>query len=186
MDGHVKVSGAWKRLTGMHVNVGGVWKEINGGYIKVSGVWKQFYNNGELQLPASQSLSSDDLSNQPISARLLIDEDGGFRKYEEASGSGSTTDHGEWWSTHPDSNNPGDDYHVRITHQTGANRMVNTDMTEAAWESIATDRIAYFNYAGEVGPNFDVSTYLVEFSSDGGTSTDDSYTLTVTLTNASP
>jgi len=143
---------------------------------------------GNLTLPASQSISSNDLSGQAISARILFDEDGGFRQYKESSGSGLTSEFPpHWWSQHPDAGNPGDNYHVKITHNgTGTNRMVATDMAHDTWESIATDRIAYFTYGGTGGPNTDTSAYTIAWSDDGGTSTIGSYTFTLDLVNQTP
>ena len=140
---------------------------------------------GGLALPASQSITSTNVSGATVTARLLIDEDGGFRRYAESSGSGSTIDFGAWWDSHPDAGNPGDNYHVKIT-ALGTNRMIGTDMAHDTWESIVTDRIAYFSKPGQPGLHLDATTYTVAFSSDGGTTTDGSYTLTVHLTNETP
>ena len=44
-EAHYKVSGAWKKITGIHKKVSGTWKSLVAGYTKVSGVWKALFAN---------------------------------------------------------------------------------------------------------------------------------------------
>ena len=50
MPGSVKVSGAWKTVSGMSVKVGGAWKTVNTGFVKVAGAWKEWYRNALVDL----------------------------------------------------------------------------------------------------------------------------------------
>jgi hypothetical protein len=43
MASSIKVSGAWKRLTGASVKVSGTWRTATAAYVKVAGVWKQWF-----------------------------------------------------------------------------------------------------------------------------------------------
>jgi len=47
-EAHYKVSGAWKKVTGIHKKVSGAWKSLVAGYVKVAGspsVWKALFAN---------------------------------------------------------------------------------------------------------------------------------------------
>ena len=43
MSSSIKVSAAWKQITGASVKVSGTWRTVNAAYVKVGGVWKQWF-----------------------------------------------------------------------------------------------------------------------------------------------
>lgn len=92
MDAHVKVSGAWKTLTGIHTRVSGTWKAVNAGYIKVSGVWKQFYAavayalSGETGIIGAETQPATSYAGVRINADGTVDkrEDGTYTQIDSA------------------------------------------------------------------------------------------------------
>ena len=137
--------------------------------------------------PTSTTITSTDESEQPIDARFIIDQDGGFRKYVESSGTPATTDHGSWWTEHPDTGSPGSLHHARIAHASGTDRSAGTGSSFGSWHAITSDLSFYFRLdPGPEGPNTDTSTYTVSISADGGSTIACSFTLTVQLQNQEP
>jgi hypothetical protein len=47
-EAHYKVSGAWKKITGIHTKVSGAWQRLVAGYVKIAGspsIWKALFAN---------------------------------------------------------------------------------------------------------------------------------------------
>ena len=143
-------------------------------------------NHGFLALnPSSTTIQSDDVTTNPISATAYVDRDGSLRKRRENAGSAADSAHGSWWDPADVFTDAGDQASVQVTHTGGTNRYASGDGL-ASFVAMTSDRSWVFTYAGEAGPNSDSSTYLFEFSLDGGSTTLDSFTYTIELDNLSP
>ena len=106
MPGHVKVSGAWKALTGMHTKVSGTWKEVEKGYVKISGAWKLFYNRFSASASDPTPSGSDTdfaLTGVVTSNVTTITPVGGTAPYTYAwaQGPGGPADSGPYTATAP-------------------------------------------------------------------------------------
>jgi len=113
MDGHVRVSGAWKKLNGLHVKVSGAWKEVNNAYVKVSGVWKQFYQN--LTLVGGARGESFHSNAASVTVGFRFNRDGTVDKRS----AGSWVASGVWMDGGSVPSDVGDDYEIEVTWVSG-------------------------------------------------------------------
>lgn len=133
------------------------------------------------------SISGSEASSFAATADMLLDADGGRRKFQSNSSGGTTTDANPPWSSlHP---NETATWHARIvSHDTGTNRYIGSPAI-GTWQEINAPGNPTFDFSWQpgVGPQGpDVSTYTIALSDDAGSTTFDTMTLTVTLSIDSP
>jgi hypothetical protein len=138
------------------------------------------------QVPLT-GLSAQAPSTQAVDAILYYDPDGGVRKsIDQSVGGQIVSDVGDWCSRHPNYDQ-GASWSVRVTHSTGSNRHNSGDSLNT-WYDLSIGRLWAFRWnpggAGPQGP--DLSTYLVELSNDGGSTTYDSDPFTFSAFMVSP
>lgn len=117
-----------------------------------------------------------------ISYTLRYDSDGLVRHTREIGGSASTTSIGNWSSLYPSETGTG--WSVRLRFLSGTNIYASGDALNT-WHPLTSDRSwTLSNTVSEFGS---VSgAFLICISTDGGTTTFDSTSFTVTLTNEGP
>ena len=99
-------------------------------------------------------------------------------------GGGTTTSESSPWSDRNGEDGTG--HHIRIaSHDTGTNRYTGAP-TIGTWTALSSLVDFDFLNSDTTGPYTDVSTYTIELSDDAGSTTLDSMTLTVTLSNDGP
>ncbi len=126
-------------------------------------------------------------SGGTATADMLLDADGGRRKFQSTGAGGSTSEASPHWSSiHPNETNT---WHARLVSlDSGSNRYVGSP-TLGTWTEITGPGAPTFDYSwspggGPQGP--DVSTYTIAISDDAGSTTHDTMTLTVTLSIDAP
>jgi len=88
------------------------------------------------------------------------------------------------WST--DDTEDGVGKHIRINHVSGVNAYDGSTPAENVWDQISDSNILVFQDPDTSGPYDRQSTYTIELSLDGGSTTHDTMTLTVNLVNEGP
>lgn len=165
MDGHVKVSGVWKKLEGIHVKVSGTWKAVQAGYIKVSGVWKQFYAATAYALSGESAIVGFAIQPAVAIAGVRVNADGTIDKITGTVASPIYTqiDSATDWVI-PNGNATGDE-RFKCTDNNA-----NLDAgTTGSW--LAAPQQWYITRAVASIKNFDID---IELSILGDTTTDDS------------
>jgi len=113
-------------------------------------------------------------NNFNVSSNLYVDADGGIRRRYENYGSFTTTNAGTYSNGDESDSAFGDDFHVRVTHLSGANNY-NSGSGLASWVALTANASWSFVEQQE-GPTGTVtSTWTVAFSDDGGSTTLDSF-----------
>lgn len=128
------------------------------------------------------TLTSSDASGALVSATFYYDADGGTRRLQETSGAGSTTDHTNWSSRHP--NEATSEWSVRLTFDSGTDVYTSGDGLNT-WDLLSSNRSWTFSRTA-TGPSTAVGNYTFAISRDGGSTVFDSVALTVSLENESP
>jgi hypothetical protein len=111
-----------------------------------------------------------------ITSNFYVDRDGDLRKREETRGSFFTSTFGSYSNGNNSNASFGDDYHIRVNETSGGAYSSGAGL--ATWLQMNTDRQWNFSESAG-GPSQQISTYDVLFSDDGGTSTLDSFVLTI-------
>jgi len=167
VDGHVKVSGAWKKLNGIHVKVSGTWKAVNNAYVNVSGVWKQFYQAAAFLLDlGDNAFYAQDSDGFPVTGTLAVNSDGSIAWTGDT---GGTSESGHTWFS-PVGATDGTGWHVKLSYTSGTNQY-NSGSGLATWLALTTGRTWTFRKASVGGPDQTDGVYLLEFSDDGGSTT---------------
>ena len=164
MDAHTKVSGAWKKLTGIHTKVSGAWKEVKNGYIKVGGVWKQFYANTRVILSGTSGSPNvdSDFAIHPSTAQAgwTFISTGDLTRV-----SGAAHNKPEWYGQPGETTHetPDQTYYIRATNESGDNPDSGPALN--TWHSLGT-RQWYWSASG----GFDLSqgTLKIEIATDSG------------------
>lgn len=142
MDGHVKVSGVWKKLLGMHTKVGGTWKAVNAGYIKVSGAWKQFYTAVAISLAGyaatSKTINISVGANRPI-VSLRLKTDGMLQV--ALGNTGASLIYNDIGADYLDGGTDGASYEAKVTLGTPSGAAgTMTGSATGAFQSLSTER----------------------------------------------
>jgi hypothetical protein len=177
MDGHVKVSGAWKRINKMYVKVSGTWKEVQNAYVKTGGAWKQFFVNAVLSGGNGGSvIQGDGAAPYNTTVAIRFNTDGTVETGKSVNGAAITwSSAGNWID--PTSAITGTE-DVRFTNFNGAG---GGDWTiEAAaddtWIGITTTRTWQMNSTVLESISFDCDFEVRDTGLDTGSS---SYTFTI-------
>lgn len=164
MDGHVKVSGVWKKLEGMHVKVSGTWKQVNKAYVRVSGTWKQFFAAVAYSLSNIPSPVSDQggaTTTYRVTLRFQTD---GTVDILRLVGSDSLN-----VEQYVDPGSESANLHVRVNKISG-DSLTGGD-AESTWHALTSERTFEMEYTSSGGSDFISGSFDIELSEDGGSTT---------------
>ena len=139
--------------------------------------------NAVYQALASNVTNTDGGSgSQLISYTLFYDNDGLVRHTREIGGSASTSALGNWSSLYP--SEPGTGWVLKLSHVSGTNTYSAGDALDT-WHLLTSDRS--FTLSATVDEFGSVSgTFLISLSADGGATTFDSTSFSVTFSHEGP
>lgn len=127
------------------------------------------------------SYTSSDNDGFTVTGTLTVLADGSIAYTGDTLG---TSESGQSWLDFVATGN-GDPFHVRIVFVSGTDTYFTGDALNT-WHAMTSNRTFQFRKLSAGGPDVDIGTYRIDVSDDGGSTTLDSNTFGITMSEASP
>lgn len=178
---HVKSGGSWRDVTDPQMKISGTWEPIWEGWVRVAGTWQQFYLRVPTVTVSGEVISHSVANGNTARAGIMVRADGTLDKREGLSFTQIDTST-DWVFPRRSSNDIGDDYHVRFEDSAILDPLHGAALD--TWHALTSDREVYLEHS--TTDTQETQSVTVKISDDGGTTTLDSGTFSLTATVGLP